>query len=175
MRTKRPHEAQLMPLDPGRHWLAAGITGIPRQREWDAVATVQSPGNAGDEAQFVVLPDGRLLVEGDDLTRDVAPLAAALEGALEAPYRAVALRHDELWAVGARGIEVVRLDPDPDGDDLELTWDGSAHALALDGALASPSRGTALEQTAAGRVKGSYAAHAHLLDGDLWEILVLAL
>ncbi len=31
-----------MPLDPGRHWLAAGITGIPRQREWDAVATVHA-------------------------------------------------------------------------------------------------------------------------------------
>jgi hypothetical protein len=163
-----------MPLDPGRDWLAAGITGIPRQREWDAVATVQGPGVSGNEVQFVVLPDGALVVE-NDRSFDVTPFAAALEGQLDAPYRAIALRRDDVWAVGARRIEVVPLDPDPDGDDLELTWDGSAHTLALDGALASPSRATALEQVAAGRVKGSYSAHAHRLDGDLWEILVLAL
>ena len=53
--------------------------------------------------------------------------------------------------------------------------DGSAHALTIDGALASPPRGAALERIAAERVKGSYAAHAHRVDGDLWEILVLAL
>ncbi len=164
-----------MPLDPGRNWLAAGITGIPRQREWDAVATVQGPGTAGDEAQFVVLPDGRLVEEGDEAGLDLVPLVAALRDALVPPYRVVARRRDDLWAVGARRIEVVRLTPDPDGDDLELTFDGSVHALALDGALASPSRASALEQIAAGRVKGSYAAHAHRLDEDLWEILVLAL
>jgi hypothetical protein len=163
-----------MPLDPGRDWLAAGITGIPRQREWDAVATVHAPGAPGDEAQFVVLPTGTLVVESEPGI-DAAPLAAALEGALEPPYRAVALRRDDLWAVGARRIEVVRLKPDSDGDDLELTWDGSTHTLALDGALASPSRASALERVAAERVKGSYAAHAHRLDGDFWEIMVLAL
>jgi hypothetical protein len=163
-----------MPLDPGRNWLASGITGIPRQREWDAVATVQGPGAAGDETQFVVLSGGRVVLEGDAAV-DVIALAAALDGALDAPYRAVAVRRDELWAVGARRIEVVRLDPDPDGNDLELTWDGSVHALALDGALASPSRASALQRIAAGRVKGSYAAHAHRLDGDFWEVLVLAL
>ena len=85
------------------------------------------------------------------------------------------MAEDDLWAVGARRIEVVRLEPDSDGDELELTWDGSAHTLAVDGALASPSRAAALERIAGGRVKGSYAAHAHRLDGDLWEILVLAL
>ena len=163
-----------MPLDPGRHWLAAGITGIPRQREWDAVATVQGPGTVGDEAQFVVLTGGRLLLESDPVF-DAVPLAAALEGALDPPYRAVAVRRADLWAVGARRIEVVRLDPDPEGHDLELTWDGSTHALALDGAPASPLRATALERIAADRVKGSYAAHAHRLDDDLWEILILAL
>jgi len=163
-----------MPLDPGRDWLAAGITGIPRQREWDAVVTVSALGIEGEEAQFVVLPEGRLLVESEPKF-DAAPLAAALKTALEPPYRAVATRRDDLWAVGGRRIEVVRLDPDPDGDELELTWDGSAHTLALNGALASPSRATALERIAVGRVKGSYAAHAHRLDGDLWEILILAL
>ena len=163
-----------MPLDPGRDWLAAGITGIPRQREWDAVATVDAPGSPGDEAQFVALADGRMLVESDGAL-DAGVLAAGLEGMLVAPYRAVAVRREDVWAVGARRIEVVHLDPDPGGDDLELTWDGSEHALTIDGALASPPRGAALEQIAAGRVRGSYAAHAHRLDSDLWEILILAL
>jgi hypothetical protein len=163
-----------MPLDPGRDWLAAGITGIPRQREWDAVATVDAPGSSGDETQFVVLADGRVLVESDGAP-DAGLLATGLEGVIDAPYRAVAIRREDVWAVGARRIEVAQLSPDPDGDDVELTWDGSAHALTIDGALASPPRGAALERIAAERVKGSYAAHAHRVDGDLWEILVLAL
>ena len=54
-----------MPVDPGRHWLEAGITGIARVREWDAVVTVSASGVPGDEAEFVALPDGRLVGEGD--------------------------------------------------------------------------------------------------------------
>ncbi|MGH3134659.1 MAG: hypothetical protein ACRDNY_13145 [Gaiellaceae bacterium] len=161
----------LVPLDPGREWLPAGITGIPRQREWDAVATTAAPATSGDEVEFVALPDGRLL--GDDA--DATPFAAALEGLIEVPYRAVAVRREELWAVGARRIEVAQLDPNPDGDDLELTWDGASHALAVDGAPAGLSRATALERLAASRVRGRYAAHAHRLEGDLWEIHVLPL
>ena len=87
-----------MPLDPGRNWLAAGITGIPRQREWDAVASVDAPGSPGDETQFVVLADGRVLVESDGAP-DPGPLATGLEGVIDAPYRAVAVRREDVWAV----------------------------------------------------------------------------
>jgi hypothetical protein len=163
------------PLDPGREWLAAGITGIPRQREWDAVATSDAPGATGDEVQFVALPDGRVLHEEGTANADLSRLAAALEGALDPPYRAVAVRRDELWAVGACAIEVARLEPDPSGDDLELTWDGAVLALAADGVPVGPSQAPALERLAASREKGPYAAQAHRLDGDLWEILVLPL
>ncbi len=163
-----------MPLDPGRYWLAAGITGIPRQREWDAVKLVEAPGTPGDDGEFVVLADGRVLVESESMFNSDS-LAAALEGAVTAPYRAVAVRRDELWAVGACRIEVVRLDPSPDGGELELTWDGAKHLLTVDGAPASPTRAEALERIASGRVRGSYAAHAHRLEGELWEILILAL
>jgi len=163
-----------MPLDPGRHWLAAGITGIPRQREWDAVKLVEAPGTAGDDGEFVVLADGRVLVESGSVF-EPGPLAAALDGAVTAPYRAVAVRRDELWAVGACRIEVVQLDPSPDGSELELTWNGVTHLLTVDGAPASPTRAEALERIATGRVRGSYAAHAHRLEGELWEIRILAL
>ena len=164
-----------MPLDPGRNWLAAGITGIPRQREWDAVATADAPGTPGDEVQFVSLPDGRLVVESEPVAFDPAPLADALAASLAPPYRALGVRRDELWAVGARAIEVERLDPNPRGSDLELIWDGSTLALVADGMPAEPSAATALEHLARSRQRGSYAAHAHRLADDLWEILVLPL
>jgi hypothetical protein len=165
----------VVPLDPGRHWLEAGITGLPRQREWDAVATTEAPGNAGDEAEFVALPDGRFVVEGGPESFDPAPLAAALADSIARPYRAVALRREELWAVGARAIEVVELEPGSGGDDLELTWDGSTRRLVVDGMPADPSAAPALERLAATRERGNYAAHAHRLERDLWEVLILKL
>jgi hypothetical protein len=163
------------PIDPGSNWLASGITGLPRQKEWDAVATSDAPGNVGAEAEFVALSDGRLLVDSGPDGFDPEPLATALEGALERPYRALALRRDEHWAVGASAIETVRLDPNPRGDDLELVWDGSALSLVADGMPADPSNAAALELLASARENGSYAAHAARLDGDLFEVLILAL
>ena len=163
------------PIDPGSHWLEAGITGLARQREWDAVATSEAPGTSGDEAEFVALTDGRLLVDSGPDGFDPAPLAAALEGAIDRPYRALAVRRPELWTVGASAIETARLDPDPRGDDLELAWDGATLALVADGMPADPSTAAALERLAASRESGAYAAHAGRLDGDLFEISVLAL
>ena len=163
------------PIDPGSHWLEAGITGLARQREWDAVATADAPGASGDEAEFVALADGRLLVDAGPDGFDPEPLASALEGAIERPYRALALRRPEMWAVGASAIEVVQLDPGTRGDDLELTWDGATLSLVADGMPADPSSAAALERLAAGRESGAYAAHAGRLDSDLWEILVLPL
>jgi hypothetical protein len=165
----------MLPLDPGRNWLAAGITGLARQREWDAVATAEGPGSEGDEAEFVALPDGRLLLESSAPGFDAAPLAAALVGEIEPPYRAFAVRRPELWAAGAVSIEVARLEPDPQGDDLELTWNASSLELVADGMPADPSRAAALERIAAAREDGPYAAHAHRLEGDLFELLVLPL
>ncbi len=163
-----------MPVDPGQHWLEAGITGIARPREWDAVVTVDAPGLPGDEAEFVALPDGRLVVEGEDRL-DPMPLAAALAGAIDPPYRAVAVRREALWAVGAVSIEVVALSPTPRGRDLELTWDGSTLALTIDTLPADPAQADALERIASTRRRGPYSARAHRLADDLWEILVLPL
>jgi hypothetical protein len=80
------------PLDPGRHWLAAGITGLARQREWDAVATTEGPGEPGDEVAYIVLPGGRLLVESAPPGLDPGFLAAAFGDQLDPPYRAIAVR-----------------------------------------------------------------------------------
>jgi hypothetical protein len=159
-----------MPLDPAREWLAAGITGLARGREWDAVVVAEAPGTAGEELEFVALADGRLLAEGD-----AAPFASALADTIEAPYRAVAVRRGDVWAVGACRIEVARLDPDPEADDLELTWDGNTLALLADGAPSGASQAAPLERIASERERGGYAARAHRLAGDLWELSVLPL
>lgn len=163
------------PVDPGEHWLAAGITGLARQREWDAVVTVAAPGLPGDEAELVVLPDGRLLVEEAPAGFDAGPIAAAFEGAIEAPYRAVARRRGDIWACGAASIDVERLDPDPEGADLELTFDGTTLALTADGRPVDPAPANALRSLAETKVRGAYAAHAHRLVGDLWEVQILPL
>lgn len=163
------------PVDPGEHWLAAGITGLPRQREWDAVATVSAPGTPGEEAEFVALGDGRLVLEEGPEGLDAAPFAAALEGAIEPPYRAVARCRPEIWAVGASSIEVVRFEPDPRGDDLELAFDGETPTLMVDRLPADPAGAEALRSLAESRETGAYAAHAHRLAGDLWEVLILPL
>ena len=164
-----------MPLDPGREWLAAGITGLQRQREWDAVATAEADGVEGDEVEFVALPDGSFVVESGAQGADPQPFANALGDDIATPYRALALKRPELWAIGAVSIEVERLDPDPRGDELELTWSGAELVLTIDERPAEPSQGAALERMAAQRIDGAYAAHAHRLRGDLWEISILAL
>jgi hypothetical protein len=162
------------PVDHEQGWLAPGITGLSRQREWDAVGMVEAPGMPGDEVTFVVLPDGRVLHElGGSAVEE--ELAAALSESLAPPYRAVAVRREELWAVGGSSIDVVRLDPDPQGDDLQLTWDGSTLALAVDGIPVAVERAAALERLAAERESGPYAARAQRLDGDLFELSVLPL
>ena len=163
-----------MPLDPAREWLAAGITGLQRQREWDAVATVQGDGSPGDEVAFVALPDGTFVLESEGAA-DLAFFAGALRESIAAPYRALAVRRPELWAVGAVAIGVERLDPDPRGNELELTWNGSELALTIDNLPADPAQASALERIATRRVGGAYAAHAHRLRGDLWELSVLQL
>jgi hypothetical protein len=163
-----------VPLDPSREWLAAGITGLQRQREWDAVATVQGDGTPGDEVEFVALPDGTFVLEYDR-GRDPASFAEALGESIAPPYRALAVRRPDLWAVGAVSIEVERLDPDPRGNELELTWNGSELALAIDELPAEPSQASALERIATARVSGAYAAHAHRVRDDLWELSVLQL
>jgi hypothetical protein len=161
------------PVDPGRHWLEAGITGLSRQREWDAVATAAAPGEVGDEVELVVLAGGRVLPEQATSALDPTPLVDALS--LAPPYRAVGVRREELWVVGARSIEVERLAPDPPGDELELTWDGSVQVLSVDGRPFDASAAPALERLAASRERGPYAAHAQRLVDDLWEVLVLPL
>lgn len=150
----------------------AGIHGLSRPREWDAVVAVAAE-LAGDSARFVALPDGTLLVEeGPD---DVQPLADAVEAQLAPPYRAEAVRRDDsLWAVAANTIEVVELEEDLGGDEIELAVQGDHRTLLVDDQKVFGSAPT-LERLAQSRHGDAYVVRAVRLDGDLWELRTAAL
>ena len=144
----------------------AGIHGLHRMREWDAVVTADAPPLEGERAVFVALPDGSLIVEEGE--GDLSVLADAVETQLERPYRAEAVRrHETLWAVAARALAIVELTDDPGGDEITLTVRDGERELSVDGARTFGSM-PALERLAEGL--DAYALRAERLDGDLWEV-----
>jgi hypothetical protein len=143
----------------------AGIHGVPRQREYDAVVTTDAPDVEGASARFVGLEDGSLLVEEGD--GDFTPLADAIEQEVKRPYRATAVRRgDTQWAVAARKLQVIEL-PEPDGDEVELAVRGDERILVVDGNRVF---GTLPELEAL--ANGDAVIRAARLDGNLWEVRV---
>jgi hypothetical protein len=157
------------PAEATRPWPEVGIHGVPRPRRWDAVTTRDVAELTGDRAQFVVLPDGSLLVEDGPDDQALAALADGLD--LEPPYRAEAVRRDgTVWAAAARRIEVAELpDAPPDAEHVELAVHSDERSLRVDGTLVFGGRLSTLEQLADARYE-AYVAEAQRLDGDLWEI-----
>src|SRR4051794_10044230 len=163
------------PLDPvlrfrqqfdsvGGALLGAGLP--PRTRRWDAVVTAEAPELAGNEVDFVALPDGSLLVEQEEGDAALDPLAQAVEAELTPPYRVHAVRQtDRLWAISAVRIEVARLEAD--GDEIELTQTSDGQAVRVDG---MPAFGSfpELVRLGEGAAGSAYAVHAERLDADLW-------
>ena len=150
----------------------AGIHGLARPREWDAVVAVEAH-LPGDSARFVALLDGTLIVE--DGPDDVQQLADAVERQLPAPYRAEAVRRGEgLWAVAANTIEVVELEEDLGGDEIELAVQGDHRTLLVDDQKVFGSAPT-LEALARSRHGEAFVVRAVRLDGNLWELRTAAL
>lgn len=145
-----------------------GIHGVPRERQYDAVATTEAPDVHGDSVRFVGLDDGTLLIEEGD--GDLAPLADAIEQDIERPYRATAVRRsDTTWAIAGHRLRVVEL-PDAGGDEIELAIVDRAQTLAVDGTRSFGSI-PELAQLA----DGDAVIRASRLDDDLWEVRVDAL
>jgi hypothetical protein len=155
------------PVDPGPRWGVTGIHGVPRPRRWDAVASADAPGLAGDEVHFVALPNGDLVVDEDEPPETLGPLADAVEQTIEPPYRAEAVRRGEdVWAVAARRIQVATFRAE--GDELELVASDAGRTFSVDGERAF---GSVAELEQIGEVKGErYVVRASRLDGDAWEI-----
>ena len=97
-------------------------------------------------------------------------LAAAIDGELETPYRAVGIRQEgSMWSVGAVSIEVAELPADTEGEELMLTvTQEGERALEIDGRPADvPVPG--LDETAGGRYD-AFVLRATRLEDRLWEI-----
>lgn len=123
----------------------------------------------GEEAVFVLLDDGRLLpLHGAREAMD--PAARALEGELDTPYRALAVRREgDMWAVGAVAIEVAEFPADTEGEELMLTvTQEGERALEVDGRPTV--EGIEAVERAAGDRYDAYVLRATRLDERLWEI-----
>ena len=168
-------QEELLPLEPQPRFpfvgalREPGVHGIHRQREWDFVGTTAAPGLTDDRIVFVVLPDETLLIEEGE-GGDIEPLAGAVEGQLELPYRVVAVRQEgDRWAVAANRIEAREL-PGVAGQEITLTQQGMNRELIVDGVEAEDSM-PALEQLAQERYD-AFVLEAERLDGDLWEMRI---
>jgi hypothetical protein len=141
-------------------WDASGIHGMPRAREWDALTTVDVPELEGDRADFVVLSPGEVVVE--DGHSIPTPLVDAIEQELDPPFRAEAVRrHDSLWAIAARKIEIIRL-PGVAGTEIELASHDGERTLRVDGEQQFGSI-PALERP-------DHVVRGRRIAGDAWEV-----
>ena len=142
-----------------------------RPRQWDAVATAEAPELTGDELEFVALPDGTLLVDGEVPEGALSPLADALEQELSPPYKAGAVRRDgTVWAVAANRLDVVEVPEEIQGDTVSLVVQGHERTLLVDeqpGWVAVPT----LESFALDKHR-DFVLHAERLDGSLWSVKV---
>ena len=165
-------EQEPAPVDPGPHWGATGIHGVPRPRRWDAVAAAEAPGLNGDAVHFVALPNGDLVVDEDEPDDTVRALAEAVEGSIEPPYRAEAVRREaDTWAVAARRVQVV--EAQAPGDEIELVANADERSLTVDG---ERSFGSVPELERIGeRLGPTYVVRARRLDNRLWEVEANAL
>ena len=150
------------------------VHGIPREREWDAVASAQAPDLPGEHIEYVALADGTLVVDEDVPEGSVSLLADALEGQISPPYHGYAFwQQDDVWAVAAKRVQIVEVPEDVPGDDVQLTVNNGARSTVLDGEesrVEIPSL-----ETFASQQFGSFVLRASRLDDLLWEVTVIPL
>jgi hypothetical protein len=141
--------------------------------EWDTMVTVTAASLAGARIEFTTLPNGDIIIETEQGDADISPLADAVEQHLDPPYRAIASRQDEdLWAVGAKRIQVAKLEL-AKGDAVELVVNDGAEEVRVDG---EPSDAQVPELVQLGEREGSdYCVEATRIDGDFWEVRASAL
>jgi hypothetical protein len=162
-------------------WVETGVSGLARQREWDATAIADVPAlreTELGEVDFRILGDGSVVGE-------VAPVALAeltAEIALEPPYAVRAVRQNESeWMVGAVRMEseLVELPAGVGSVSLEVAVppEGEAMYIADGEILTEEPAGLSgeafarLEQIGAGRFQ-AFVARADRLEDGRWELTV---
>jgi hypothetical protein len=142
---------------------------LSRADEIDAVVTVKAS-LPGDRIEFITLPNGDIIVATEDGDEDLSPLADALEKRIDPPYKAFASRHsDEIWAVGAKRIQVAKVEL-ADGDAIELTVNDGGREVRVDGKRSDAEVPELVELGE--RVGSDYCVEAERIDGDFWEVKV---
>jgi hypothetical protein len=150
------------------------VHGIPREREWDAVASAWAPDLPGEHLDYVALADGTLVVDEDVPDGSLSPLAEALEDQISPPYHGYAFwQQDDVWAVAAKRVQVVEVPEDVPGDEVELAVNDGARSTVVDGEE-SGAEIPSLE-TFASQQFGSFVLRASRLDDLLWEVTVIPL
>jgi hypothetical protein len=148
--------------------------GVPRAREWDAIATAEAPDLPGDMIEFVVLEDGTLFVDLDLPEDALTPLADALEASIDPPYRAVARRRDgDVWSATAMRVDIVGVPQDIPGDDVVIAVHAGEARLLIDDEEYEGEI-PALETFGQQRFE-SFVLTASRLDEQLFEVTVNAL
>ena len=145
----------------------AGLVDIPGPREWPMIAAADAPELTGDDVHFIALPDRTLIVDEDVPDGSLTPLAEEIEGVLEPPYRAVAVRKDAtLWAAAAQPVHVAELDLDADVIEI-ATFAGDRNAT-VDG---RPETRAFPELERMGEERGEdYALRAERIDDRSWVV-----
>lgn len=150
----------------------AGVTGAPRGRTWDAVASAHAPELTGETVAFTVLEDGTIVVRQDVPDDSLAPIADALEQLIPPPYRAAATRAEgAVWAAVAEGVQIVAL-PEIEADEVELTVVAGERSVSLDGETSS---GPLLALDGLVEDRGDVVVRAERVDGDLFAVDVFPL
>jgi hypothetical protein len=173
---EHPEQSSLVKMLPGPSALSEllSVHGIPREREWDAVASAEAPDLPGEELDYVALEDGTLVVDEDVPDGALSPLADALAGQIRPPYHGYAFwQQNDVWAVAAKRVAVVEVPEDVPGDEVELAVNEGTRTVVVDGE-ASRAEIPSLEAFAGGQF-GSFVLHASRLDDTLWEVTVLPL
>ena len=166
-----PAPAFAAPVDTTPHWGGAGVHGIPRARDWDAVVVVETAGPAGaDRTRFVVLADGAVVVE-EGPADGLAPLVAAASAELPPPYRGEAVRRAPgLWAIAATAVQVSTLPADTPGQHIVLSVQAGERLLRVDD-LPDFAGLPAVEALGSG-CGAAFVVQASRLAGTVWEVRV---
>jgi hypothetical protein len=170
-----------------RRW-PAGITGIPRLREWDAVVLVELPeleASPLNEFELSAPVGGEALARADEPLprRMLERVADALDTEVDRPYDALVVRKDRRrWSAGARAIRL--------GDAIELPAGFPASSLEVvrtpagaletrvDGAEIDPALAplvvdvvAALDRRGRQRFE-SFVARADKVGEGLWQLII---
>jgi hypothetical protein len=165
-------------------WVEAGVSGIARRRDWDAVEVVDVPELEGvplEEVRFAQLADGTVVSAGGPASREALErLARCAVAAVPAPFEAVAARRTRLqWSIAVRGVRIAEIELPPlDAGELVLAiGPGGEPELLVDGtppAAVTPQLEAAraiLER--AGRARSeAFVARARRVAGERWALSV---